>query len=192
VLAMSSWLNDFPLLDQIRTASPTHVHPDGHGSGIYKLDDIDPGSTARYVYFAASVVWRAGSTSWSKARVELPRCPLGPYESELRDYLLDAAVLPADVFVMMWVIESDLRMMIIPPLSKKYGAPSYTRHSFQIPGIMFQLFIGKGVPADIRGTALSAAGTVFVGGFESSKLARDIVENVRTSPSKGKLRRSSQ
>lgn len=109
--------------------------------------DID---IARLSYFAVSVFWRAAVHVW-QLPIGPPSVPilLGPYESEFRRYLLGQTVFPVDAALLVWVSRFDKpsRAVSVPSSSRIFECRA---HSFDVPGIRFDLFVGRTIPDDIR------------------------------------------
>jgi hypothetical protein len=148
-----------------------------------------------YLYFAASVFWRASARAW---REDGPheRFSLGSiYDDQFRLYLLDRVDFPRNgrLFVHVWSdrISSDaaIGFTAIAPCTGKVDGER--RHKFCIPGITFILFLGGRVPERHDAGALnSAAGRlIWLSPFADDSLFRGFGESVRRSrPSPSLLR----
>ena len=113
----------------------------------------------RLAYFAASVIWRAGVHKWVVDEHELKPIDIRDDQLEqLRRFLLGETGFPSDVYL--WVSisnskESPLTLTVFPPFGGFRNAtgpgvaagdsPHYV-FCFLIPGIMFELFMGRFVP----------------------------------------------
>src|SRR5438132_13168514 len=76
------------------------------------------------------------------------RLELGPYEEQLRSYLLGTGVFPEDA-VLVVAISSGmerLRNMLITFPFLKSREPGFRQYRFPLPGITFQLFLGQSMP----------------------------------------------
>jgi len=106
----------------------------------------------KLAYFAASIFWRGAAHDWIFMRQKPKRLGLGPYEEQLRSYLLGNAVFPEDA-VLVVAISSGmerLRNMLITFPFLKSREPGFRQYRFSIPGITFQLFLGKSMPYALR------------------------------------------
>lgn len=98
---------------------------------------------AQLAYFALSVVWRASLCSWQHRGLLYPQRELGPYQDEIRRYLLGETVFP-------WfaAINVNLSRLPIPLLAfnfpESFRAVNCRCHRFQLPGMSFVVAIGKG------------------------------------------------
>jgi hypothetical protein len=116
----------------------------------------------QYLYFAASVFWRAAARSWVHDGETIPQLRLGPYEDQLRRYLLDELPFPetARLFVHVWIEDRADFTTVFPTGAR---APDGThRHKFTIPGILFILFVGKTVANDKDGGSLNSTAGSFM------------------------------
>ena len=145
VLAQCARPNGFALRDVLKTLPPLVEDErfkvfDVAGSINSRVDD--------YLYFAASVFWRAAARSWTVSGQTIQRLTLGPYEEQLRQYLLGEQPFPHGVrlFVHVWS-EARAGFTSIVPTSGR--APDGThRHKFTIPGILFIILVGKTVATE--------------------------------------------
>ena len=106
----------------------------------------------KLAYFAASIFWRGAAHDWIFMRQKPKRLELGPYEEQLRSYLLGTGVFPEDA-VLVVAISSGmerLRNMLITFPFLKSREPGFRQYRFSIPGITFQLFLGKSIPFALR------------------------------------------
>jgi hypothetical protein len=88
----------FPLRDAVVTQPLLRDDPElsvvsGKAAGI----NAEP-----YVYFASSILWRAGAHIWGKGSDRVT-VELGIYEEQLRLYLLSQAPFPTDIVIGMFV-----------------------------------------------------------------------------------------
>jgi hypothetical protein len=106
---------------------------------VYEVSGLLRGNEQQFLYFAASVFWRAAAREWRG----IERISLGArYQEQFRQYLLDKAAFPADARLFVHVSRTDaLGATSTVPCSSR--ARGYRRHSFCIPGIAFILFVGR-------------------------------------------------
>ena len=100
----------------------------------------------QYLYFAASVFWRASAHKWTMDGRPLNLISLGPkYQEEFRRYLLGEGAFPANarIFIHIWSDNPTDFTTIFPCPFRVEGV---WRHKFCVPGITFILFLGGDVP----------------------------------------------
>ena len=96
----------------------------------------------QYIYFAASVFWRASAHRWTFDGRTLDLISCGSrYQEEFRRYLLGEAAFPENgrIFVHVWD-DVPIEFTTITPTS--FRVECMRRHKFCIPGITFILFLG--------------------------------------------------
>jgi hypothetical protein len=107
---------------------------------------------ARLTYFGVSIFWRASVHDWVLMRRHPKRLELGPYEEPLRLFLLELANFPSNALMIISVTSAMDRMrnmlMTFPFLKSRQ--PEFRQYRFTIPGITFQLFVGKNTPYALR------------------------------------------
>ncbi len=139
----------FKLFDILSTSTPFAVLPAGHV--VFEAATIPQIDVSKLSYFAISVFWRAGVTSWSFGE-ETTRINLGPrYEEAMRMYLLGSSPFPENVVLQVQVAnrrDGCVRGMFLP----KEGEKQFGHHRYRlfIPGIAFYLFVGQKVPVANR------------------------------------------
>lgn len=136
----------------------------------------------RYVYFASSILWRAGAHIWGKgsARVTIE---LGIYEEQLRLYLLGQAPFPTDIVIRMFVaVKADTKdQFATTPV--RLDVRGYHRYEFIIPGLQFAIVLGQQMPTEARGACLlrSAENLVFLTDHLDQRSVKDLLRTARVS-----------
>lgn len=134
----------FALRDALRAGTPSleldnnsRAYP-GHTPGV----DVD-----QLVYFATSVVWRAAVYDWSQIFGFCPKLNLGPYEEQLRRFLLGLDGFPQNGTMIVYVAAEDQPYagFVSPVGERKDG---HFQYWFLIPGACFSLLLGQAVPKD--------------------------------------------
>ncbi len=104
-------------------------------------------------YFGASIFWRASQPVWSLARKRQHLLDLGQYGEQLRQFLMGEEEFPADM--VLW--SAVCRIPEPPPvISFPTGevtaedGKSFHRHTFDIPGLSYMLYVGRCVPKRVR------------------------------------------
>lgn len=145
----------FPLQEGLAGATP---FAEGAGTRVYLASHLPHLRVPDFVYFAASVFWRAAVHKWDVG-VGTP-IPLGRYEEPLRRFLVeDGASFPKSMSLIMMVTASSdalaCQMMSVPWLAGRSPVHKYT---FDIPGVSFWLFVGQRIPPEIQRTCVGRFG----------------------------------
>jgi hypothetical protein len=137
----------FPLQQILLAAKPRYPMRSGM---VYYAADVPAIDWQRLVYFAISIVWRAGVDDWDQpeGRYKLPLSMAEADREALRQYLLDEITIPHNVLVMISVAPSQtpaVQSMWSPTEWSCQGFPGYL---FSVPGILFQMLIAEEIPAE--------------------------------------------
>ncbi len=131
--------NEFILLDKISSA--TQFLSKGSEKWINpKIEDNF--YDKEYLYFAASIFWRA--SAWS-SDIGNYKGSLGPkYEEQFRKFLMGEEGFPENAYLAVFADRATDKFPIIifPSATKKHG---YHHHVFYIPGVKFSLILGAKV-----------------------------------------------
>ena len=153
VLAQCARPDGFALRDVLKTLPPL-VEDDGFT--VFDVAGSIGSRVADYLYFAASVFWHAAARAWTLDSETIPRIRLGPYEEQLRRFLIGELPFPDGIrlFVHVWS-EEHAGFTSIAPCSAR--APDGThRHKFTIPGILFIILVGQTGAREIDAGALNS------------------------------------
>lgn len=95
-----------------------------------------------YLYFGASIIWRASAGKWPNFAGKI-RGSLGvKYQEQLRKFLLGETGFPSNIYLLVYVDEDKNPLPILSfPAAKKFSG--YHSHVFYIPGIKFSFFVGS-------------------------------------------------
>jgi len=102
------------------------------------------------VYFATSVLWRAATYDWSRIYGFGEKLDLGPYEEELRNFLLGLNEFPQNGSMIVYVADEDTPYAGATSPTGGRTKYNYFQYSFLIPGARFSLLLGQSVPTDSR------------------------------------------
>ena len=144
----------FEIRDKLQSLSPACE------SGEVAVYDVTGDQEIRadqYLYFAASVFWRASARQWHHHGRPVNRISLGTtYEDQFREYLLDEADFPDNgrVFVHVWRSTGPGATSVLPCSERINGT---LRHKFCIPGLLFVLFLGQNTRTDHDRLALNSS-----------------------------------
>ncbi|MCH8041031.1 MAG: hypothetical protein IH977_11910 [Nitrospinae bacterium] len=161
----------------------------------FKVYDVQPllGSKIdQYLYFAASVFWRASAHSWKMGNDPVDQISLGgQYQEQFRLYLLGKAPFPQKAAIIVHVsteAQPDLPATIYPCTNQGDGVP---RHKFYIPGVLFILFLGRDVPNQFNAVALNGSQRqlMWLCPWQNDSLFVGVVDLVKASTPSRKLRR---
>jgi len=139
----------FPLQQALQGATP--LFTSGPDFTAYAGSDIPSIQIDKLAYFAASVLWRAGVNPWRGYGTAPTRLTLGPYQEDLRRYLVGSTAFPTHVVLIVTVastLETRRNSLIVFPWRGDRGA--YHKYAFVIPGVTFQLCVGNCIPAHVR------------------------------------------
>lgn len=131
----------FILLDKVKAANPVITYDGEKWISPKSSTGFQPD---KYIYFAASIIWRASAGNWTDG-LETYKNSLGrKYQEQIRKYLLGETDVPSNFYLAVYVDnDSDILPLIsFPTVSKK---TSYHHHIFYIPGIKFSVILGAKV-----------------------------------------------
>ena len=151
-MAQCDQLNgQFKLRELLQAASPLYSRPEGKA---YDVQVLLGNKLEQYLYFAASIFWRASAHRWKTGREWLDPISFdSTYQEQLRLYLLNEAAFPPNARVWVFVIKEVVRpRMIYPPSTRVDGVG---QHDFYIPGIHFALVFNELAPQEFDGGALN-------------------------------------
>ncbi len=150
--------------------------------GIPQLD------IEQLVYFASSVFWRASVHRW-KAQAVTVQIDLGAYEEGFRQYLLGDAEFSTNAAIHVSV-SSSADPLLACRFPRRVRKTPYHRFNFIIPGVCFDLFVGKMMEPYIQRTCTlrSQGKLIFLSDHVDSKARSDILKALETSRPGGKLR----
>lgn len=143
--------DNFPILSALLAAGPAWSGDAGFrvfvGRQIKGIDVDQLG------YFGTSVFWRGATHQWSAIGKHLPtRLDFGPYTDELRLFLLGETEFPSNVVLSVSVNGSTKILpneyAVLPFL--KARTPAQRQYKLLVPGLGFELFVGKAIPASVR------------------------------------------
>lgn len=168
---------DFRLRDRVRRAPEV-----GRGTN-WVAHDVRSAriQLEQYLYFAASLLWRAAVRDWDFEGQRLARIPLGvTYREQFREYLLGDAPFPARarLFVHVWTDDPIHFTTIAPSASRPQGT---WRYKFCVPGVTFTCFVGGAAVQEQDAGALNSRGVpcMWLCRFQDDPLFRGFAELAR-------------
>lgn len=148
-----SWLSprkaaqgSFPLFERLQLALPLHSSPT---LNAYRADSVGI-DTAKFGYFALSVLWRGAVQRWRMPDGTLTqKIDLGELEEPLRKYLISDGNLPSE-FVLILTVCSDResRQTLYPPALRRDA--KFRAYGILLLGIHFNITIERDLPHDVR------------------------------------------
>ena len=130
----------FILRDEVRKATATIAVGDERWINPIR-ESTDLNSDA-YLYFGASVIWRASAGKWPDS-IGMTRGALGvKYQEELRRFLLGETDFPSKIYLVVFVDgDEDIIPIMAFPTHTKYSG--HYGHVFYIPGVKFSFIVGS-------------------------------------------------
>lgn len=101
-------------------------------------------------YFGVSVLWKSACYAWNNGSGHLPSIPLGPYQEQLRRFLLGEEPFPASASLVIEVSDENNRLI------RAFGTPGTIKketnhvHFIHVCGIRFNLMLGKRMPPQLK------------------------------------------
>lgn len=174
---------DFELRARIRAA------PEMARSARWAVHDVSSADIQRerYLYFAASVLWRAAARDWMFEGQRIPQVSLeAEYREMFRQYLLGREPFPARarLFVHVWTDDPIHFTTVAPVASRPEGT---WRYKFCVPGVTFTCFVGDQALAHHDAGALNGltGSCMWLTPFEADPLFRGFAELVQGAPQGG-------
>ncbi len=165
--------HDFPLQSALFSATPAF---ELSGTKAFSGRSVEPVLPERLSYFAASVFWRAAVRAWPIAGHTIPKLELGPYEDQLRQFLLNENSFPHGVALIVTVSSlttaGENRLVSFPVFTQRRHA--YRHHNFIVPGLRVEMLTGRALPPAARSMCVvhSAENLIFMSpGMDESSLS---------------------
>jgi hypothetical protein len=140
----------FPLYEALEQVKPFLQRED---MTYYRGRDVPNADVDALAYFGISVFWRGAAHVWRHETGLVSTLTLGPYEEGLRLFLMDEAPFPDNVAltVTVWPSRDPLPTAYTPYGHRRRGFGHYL---FYIPGIEFDLWVGRAIPENIRNSCI--------------------------------------
>lgn len=136
----------FPLHERLRLALPRD-----NVAGAARFAGYDVGlDMDKFAYFAMSIVWRRAAIDWTSFDGSVyPATPLGDFQEQIRQYLLNNTTLPPEMVVLV-IVSSDVesRKVWVPPEPEVFE--DCLNFRLLVRGVFFRVLIGYGMPAFYR------------------------------------------
>ena len=132
----------FALREFLLTAEPCATHKNMRAYDASLIPEMD---CDKLIFFAMSVFWRAGATTWPYGRKSI-HIDLGSFLEPIGLFLLGGAFpekMLLDVEVSSW---KDYRISDRIALPESTNQQGFWSHHFMIPGLTFVLCVGSKIP----------------------------------------------
>lgn len=139
--------------------------------------------------FALSIFWRSSLDGWNWPNRQSARIELGPYQEELRQFLLGDLPTPPHCMLMAVVASEpgENELVMLPYSGRGSGGRV---HLCTILGVTFQLFVGNNLDPRVERLALNSGERriIIEKPFWTSRAAMRIVQVFGNAESRGRLR----
>jgi hypothetical protein len=135
----------FPLLAMLQRVPPTKTTPVFTWYDHAAVPNVD---REKLGYYALSIFWRASVHVWEKHEQKSPMIALGPYDEDLRKYLLGQAGFPKDAALMFIVCTDNLSQNTFYVPNK--GHADQETYTFQTRGLNVFLMLGQQLSDPMR------------------------------------------
>ncbi len=181
----------FNLRDLLQAAPPI----DGFkkdGAAIYEVQGLIGAKIEQYLYFAASVFWRASAHTWEIGGAQVGKISLGAkYQDQFRLYLLGRSTFPQNARVYVHVASERQIPLTVATVPTTFRIGAMHRHKFCIPGVLFILFLGSKVSTADDTFALNGSKhkIMLLHPWQSDSHVNGILQRMQTATPTGKLRK---
>ena len=168
----------FILRDEVKKASA--ILTEGGERWINPIKETTDLNSDVYLYFGASVIWRASAGKWPDSIGKTRGSLGGKYQEELRRFLLGETGSPSKIYLVVYVDgDEDTIPIMAFPTHKKY--PGHHSHVFYIPGIKFSFIVGSVIGAIGRAFKQEKTQVLFVEySFRKSRDYQTLADNTKT------------
>ena len=139
----------FPLQDAINQLKPVFT---GNDLVLCNVNRVSAFDIKQLVYFGMSIFGRGAVHEWKTTTgLIAPRVTLGALEEPIRKFLLGEGPLPDDTKMVLTVDVwpyKKIHQIAYPPCESHLQ--ECQRCWFHIPGLLFSLYLGANIPADVR------------------------------------------
>jgi len=180
----------FKLRELMQTVSPL-IDNKTDQVAVYDVRGLLGARVEQYLYFAASVFWRASAHTWKIGGGQVGKISLGDkYQEQFRLYLLGQSTFPQNARVFISVSsETQVPLLTTGPATGRIGDAH--RHKFLIPGVLVTLFLGSKVSTTLDTHALNGnkQQIMYLCPLENDSLSRGVLQRVQAAMPTGKLRK---
>jgi len=138
----------FLLQDALRPLVPIRIE---ENLNVYGISNVDAFDVQKLIYFGLSIFWRGSVHEWrtSVTGQRAPVVDLGVYEEPIRKFLMGEGSFPHNVALKLdiWPFTEVLHALH-PVVTER--SPEGPRYWFYVPGLLFFLHVGAGIPEYAR------------------------------------------
>jgi len=172
------WQNSrFPIKSELLQSAPALA---GERLKLYQAASIPQVDKAALPYFAASEFWRASAHRWQGTR----GITLGPYEEQLRQFLMNETPFPKDCALWVSIAETTTPMtgLILSPYGERIGTCYF--YKLVVLGVGFNLLVGQRIPPQCREMCFvrGTGSPIFVTDMLEAALLKDVERKHQAEP----------
>lgn len=181
----------FKLRKLLQYASPLCAD-DVNQAAVYDVQRLLGTKVDQYLYFAASVFWRASAHTWKMGDEQVGKIRLGrEYQEQFRLYLFGQAAFPQNARVCVHVSSETQVPLAVTAVPTTFRMGKAHRHKFCIPGVLFILFLGSEASKQFDTFALNGSKQriMWLCPWQNDSLIRGVLKRMESATPTGKLRR---
>lgn len=181
----------FKLRELLQTVSPLITNKKDQVAG-YDVRGLLGAKVEQYLYFAASVFWRASAHTWIIGGRQVGKISLGDkYQEQFRLYLLGESTFPQNALVHVHVASETQVPLTVATVPTEFRMGAAHRHKFCIPGVLFVLFLGSKVSTTGDTFALNGSEhrVMWLYPWQNDSHVRGILQRIQAATPTGKLRK---
>ncbi len=179
----------FKLRELLQTMSPL-LAGQNYQTEIYDVQRLLDTKVDQYLYFAASVFWRASGHTWKIRGGRVGKIFLGDkYQEQFRLYLLGKSTFPQNARVYVHVSSETHVPLTVATVPTTFRMGAAHCHKFCIPGVLFILFLGSKVSITDDTFALNGSKhkAMLLYSWQNDSHVRGILQRTQTAIAVGKL-----
>lgn len=180
----------FPLRDALDGQEPSGRWD---GGAFYRGSDVDGVvDVPSLAHFALGVYWRGAAASWRHPYHRFHQALGRKYSEDFRRYLLGEAPFPQKTLLNLYVdFDRPSHTGLAPPEPHRIKSPNLKgwQHTFMVPGIKFELFMGGNIAEVATKAGRTSEVAILQWSFKRSPSYRSAVELVVRASPKRKLAR---
>lgn len=183
----------FKLRQLLQTVSPL-IDNKKHQFSAYNIQGLLGDKVEQYLYFSASVFWRASAHSWKIGGGQVGKISLGDkYQEQFRLYLLGESTFPENARVYVHVSSETHIPLTVATTPTTFRIGVAHRHKFCIPGVLFILLLGSKVSISDDTFALNGSKhkVMLLYPWQNDSQVRGILQRMQAATPTGKLRKIS-
>jgi len=138
-------LDGFPLYESLMNAQPFFRQEE---LSAYHASDIPNFDKAKIIHFAMAIFWKASVRDWG-TKGKTIYVELGDYAEPLREFVLGTGPFPKGMYLAVTILPPTVPLLgMLMPI--RMVQKDFHRYKFYVPGVEFELKVGRQVPAEWR------------------------------------------